>query len=181
MTRHLFSFSKNLVQDSVHQLQSNILMFKPHGTKESIKPSTISTRECMSVYFSGYSDIIDQYNENFNIEIENIKILNKTWDLIKLARNNINGTGPKQILGRSYITILDTNKIVYPHIDIGLYHNNVDRYQIYLMVPPILAKIENDHTITEGDCLLFSANKLHGYHNNSDTPLIVIVFDLFKN
>jgi hypothetical protein len=82
--------------------------------------------------------------------------------------------------GKCYIHKLLPGNRIFPHTDRLAYHSKVDRFHLYLDIPP---KVEIDHfgpKIEPYSFIQFNHHQIHSYQNYSSSDLYFVVFDLFK-
>lgn len=175
-----FIYNHSDISASLNEIYNNLNLFKGHAPYGYVP----RLRECKTFYYSG--SILNQHltrTRDASIIPSSIESLPNTWDLIQKSNEIISSPNPKKQLGRSYITILDPGKKAYEHVDTdgSKYFDLTNRYQIYLSTNDDVAmdKMNKGFNAKSGDLVRFDPHNSHYFHNNGNTPLIIVVFDLF--
>lgn len=165
---------------SFKELKQSFYMFGPHSQKENYKKSG-PLRECITIHLGDnlspkqlLSNIEHPSNKEYKLP-ETIKFLNSLKTILDV--NN------ERKIGRSYVTILQPGKRIYPHSDTdGEYWSKIERFQFYYSGNSNVSQIIGGSTfeISPGYFYFFDHRQIHEYYNNSSEDVYLLVFDLFK-
>ena len=156
--------------DSYNELTKNRNNFTSHSFNK-IYIQSGPLRECKTIHL-----VHDQKNNQLEIDYQD------TFKFLKRLKQLIDIDGSR-VLTKAYVTILESNKTIYPHSDTdGQYWEELPRYQFYYTGNRDVIQIINDSVfpVGPGYLYLFDHRQIHEYHNNSKEDLMLLVFDLKK-
>lgn len=167
------------ISKSIEEILNNRTLFGIHAPYTHLP----ILRECKTFYYSG--NILNKQlaiSRDPHVIPSAVEALPNTWGLIQKSISII--SNPIKQIGRAYITILDPGMKAYKHVDTDKsgYFQIVDRYQLYLATNEKvdMDELNKGFCSRPGDLVEFNSDSPHYFHNDGDTPFIVVVFDVFR-